>query len=86
MKIKLIEEKNPAKYLSVKLPIIGAFLVGLLPVLIEKSMSTQLIPNEYHIVMVSVVLPTLTYLGRIIHQPELHLNLNDGGKNEQETN
>ena len=69
--MKLIHE-NVWKYLSVKLPIIGAFLLGVLPVLIQEGIDTQLIPAEYHALLLSVVLPALAYFGRKIAQPQLH--------------
>lgn len=70
-KMKLIEQ-NSWQYLSVKLPIVGAFLLGVIPVLIEQGINTQLIPSEYHALLLSVVLPLLAVIGRKIKQPELH--------------
>ena len=67
--MKFIPE-NVWKYLSVKLPIIGAFLLGVLPVLIQEGINTQLIPAEYHALLLSVVLPALAYIGRKIAQPK----------------
>lgn len=67
--MKFIPE-NVWKYLSVKLPIIGAFLLGVLPVLIQEGINTQLIPTEYHALLLSVVLPALAYIGRKIAQPK----------------
>ena len=68
--MKFIPE-NVWKYLSVKLPIIGAFLLGVLPVLIQEGINTQLIPAEYHALLLSIVLPALAYIGRKIAQPQL---------------
>lgn len=68
----MTEKINTFKYLSVKLPIVGAFLLGVLPVLIQEGMNQQLIPTEYHALLVSLVLPLLAYFGRKKHQPELH--------------
>ena len=67
--MKFIPE-NVWKYLSVKLPIIGAFLLGVLPVLIQEGINTQLIPAEYHALLLSIVLPALAYIGRKIAQPK----------------
>lgn len=67
--MKFIPE-NVWKYLSVKLPIIGAFLLGVLPVLIQEGINTQLIPTEYHALLLSIVLPALAYIGRKIAQPK----------------
>ena len=69
-KMKLIEQ-NSWQYLSVKLPIVGAFLLGVIPVLIEQGINTQLIPSEYHALLLSVVLPLLAVIGRKIKQPSL---------------
>lgn len=69
--MKLIEQ-NSWQYLSVKLPIVGAFLLGVIPVLIEQGINTQLIPSEYHALLLSIVLPLLATIGRKIKQPELH--------------
>lgn len=63
---------NPMKYLSVKWPLWGAFLLGLLPAILQQGMDTQVIPVEYHAMLLSVVLPVLGYLGRKKYQPELH--------------
>lgn len=63
---------NPMQYLSVKWPLWGAFLLGLLPVILQQGMDTQVIPVEYHAMLLSVVLPILGYLGKKKYQPELH--------------
>ena len=55
-------------FLSVKLPIIGAFLLGVLPIVIERAMNEQLIPMEYHAILLAVVLPALSAIGRKIKQ------------------
>ena len=68
--MKLIEQ-NAWKYLSVKLPVLGAFLLGVLPVIIQEGINTQLIPAEYHALLLSVVLPALAYIGRKIAQPKI---------------
>lgn len=67
--MKFIPE-NVWKYLSVKLPVLGAFLLGVLPVLIQEGINTQLIPTEYHALLLSIVLPALAYIGRKIAQPK----------------
>ena len=68
--MKLIEQ-NVWKYLSVKLPVLGAFLLGALPVLLQEGINTQLIPAEYHAMLLSVVLPALAFIGRKIAQPKV---------------
>lgn len=69
--MKFIRE-NPTKLLSIKLPFYGALLFGLVPMLLENMMNVQLIPEQYHAFILSVVLPTLSFIGRMIYQPELH--------------
>lgn len=69
--MKFIKE-NPMKFLSVQLPIYGAFFIGVLPVMIEKAMQTQIIPAEHHAFLMTVILPILTILGRMIKQPSLN--------------
>lgn len=68
--MKLIEQSS-WQYLSVKLPIVGAFLLGVIPVLIQEGINTQLIPSEYHALLLSIVLPLLAVIGRKIKQPSL---------------
>ena len=69
--MKFIKD-NPLQFLSVKLPIYGALLIGILPTILEHSIQLKLIPIEYHAVIVSVVLPALALLGRKIAQPDIH--------------
>ena len=71
--MKLTAE-NPLKYLSVKWPLWGAFLLGLLPVILQQGIDTQVIPVEYHAMLLSIVLPMLSYFGKKKYQPELHPN------------
>ena len=68
--MKFIPE-NVWKYLSVKLPVLGAFLLGVLPVLIQEGINTQLIPTVFHALLLSIVLPALAYIGRKIAQPKI---------------
>lgn len=63
---------SPFKYLSVKLPILGAFLLGVIPVLLQEGINTQLIPPEYHTLILSIILPALAIIGKKKYQPELH--------------
>lgn len=63
---------NPMKYLSVKWPLWGAFLLGLLPVILQQGIDTQIIPPEYHAMLLTVVLPALALFGKKKYQPELH--------------
>jgi len=61
---------NPLKYLSVKWPLWDTFIFGLLPAVLQQGMDTQVIPAEYHAVLLSVVLPILGYIGKKKYQPE----------------
>lgn len=63
---------NPFQYLQVKLPAWGLFFIGLLPIVIQYAMDQQVIPTEYHALILAVVLPLLRELGKRIPQPELH--------------
>lgn len=63
---------NPFQYLQVKLPAWGLFLLGLLPIIVQYAMDQQVIPTEYHALILAVVLPLLRELGKRIPQPKLH--------------
>lgn len=63
---------NPFQYLQVKLPTWGLFLLGLLPIIVQYAMDQQVIPTQYHALILVVLLPLLRELGKRIPQPELH--------------
>lgn len=69
--MKFIQE-SAWQYLSVKLPAWGAFIFGVLPVLIQEGVNTQLIAPQYHAMLLTVVLPALALFGKKKYQPELH--------------
>ncbi len=69
--MKFIQE-SAWQYLSVKLPAWGAFIFGVLPVLIQEGVNTQLIAPQYHTMLLTVVLPALALFGKKKYQPELH--------------
>ncbi|WP_111860030.1 TIGR02594 family protein [Acinetobacter sp. CFCC 10889] len=69
--MKLINE-NPWQYLSVKLPMLGAFFMLVLIPLLQWALDFQLIPKEYEAVVVGIVIPVLGLIGKKIYQPELH--------------
>lgn len=83
------KKTNPFEYLQVKLPTWGLFLLGLLPIIVQYAMDQQVIPTEYHVLILTVVLPLLQQIGKRIPQPELHKvqsfaatpNTNDNLKN-----
>lgn len=63
---------NPMKYLSVKLPVWGAFILGIIPVILQQVVDTQIIPPQYHAMLLTVILPALALFGKKKYQPELH--------------
>ena len=63
---------NPMKYLSVKLPVWGAFILGVIPVILQHGIDTQIIPPQYHAMLLTVILPALALFGKKKYQPELH--------------
>ena len=63
---------NPMKYLSVKLPVWGAFILGIIPVILQQGIDTQIIPSEYHAMLLTIILPALALFGKKKYQPELH--------------
>ncbi|ATO20598.1 N-acetylmuramoyl-L-alanine amidase [Acinetobacter sp. LoGeW2-3] len=60
------------KYLSVKLPILGAFLMLVLIPLLQWLTDYQIIPQQYHATVTGILIPALAWLGRKIAQPKLH--------------
>ena len=69
--MKLINE-SAFKHLSVKLPMLGAFLMLVLIPALQWALDFQVIPKEYEAVLIGVVLPLLAFIGRKIYQPQLH--------------
>lgn len=64
------------KYLSVKLPYLGAFLI-LAANILQWSLDYKLMPVEYQLIASTIVLPALSHLGKKIYQPELHDDQSD---------
>lgn len=77
--MKFINE-SATKFLSVKLPVLGALLM-LIALVLQWALDYQFIPAEYQTAIATVILPALSWLGRKIAQPKLH-----GDANEQKTN
>lgn len=71
--MKLIQE-NALQYLSVKLPLLGAFLMFAVLVL-QWGLDFNFIPEQYAPFIIGTVLPALSWLGRKIAQPSLHQQL-----------
>lgn len=68
--MKLIQE-SALQYLSVKLPLLGAFLM-LAVLVIQWALDFNFIPEQYAPFIIGTVLPALSWLGRKIAQPNLH--------------
>lgn len=68
--MKFIED-SALKYLSVKLPLLGAFLM-LAVLVIQWALDFNFVPEQYAPFIVGTVLPALSWLGRKIAQPSLH--------------
>lgn len=72
--MKLINE-SAWKYLSVKLPILGAFLMLVLIPLLQWALDFQLVPKQYEPIIIGTVIPVLALIGRKIYQPSLKNNV-----------
>ncbi|WP_180165613.1 N-acetylmuramoyl-L-alanine amidase [Acinetobacter sp. YH12049] len=68
--MKLIQE-SALQYLSVKLPLLGAFLM-LAVLVVQWALDFNFIPEQYAPFIIGTVLPALSWLGRKIAQPNLH--------------
>ena len=68
--MKLIEQ-SAMKYLSVKLPALGAFLM-LAVLMLQWGLDYQFVPDRYAPFIIGTVLPGLSWLGRKIAQPNLY--------------
>lgn len=66
--MKLIQE-SALQYLSVKLPLLGAFLM-LAVLVIQWALDFNFIPEQYAPFIIGTVLPALSWLGRKIAQPK----------------
>ncbi|ENX07616.1 N-acetylmuramoyl-L-alanine amidase [Acinetobacter variabilis] len=71
--MKFIQE-NALQYLSVKLPLLGAFLM-LAVLVIQWALDFNFIPEQYAPFIIGTVLPALSWIGRKIAQPKLHQHL-----------
>lgn len=69
--MKLIEQ-SAWKYLSVKLPILGAFLLLVIIPALQWAMDFKVIPVEYHAYVTGGVMVFLSWLGKKWYQPSLH--------------
>lgn len=69
--MKLINE-SAFKHLSVKLPMLGAFLLLVLIPALQWALDFEMVPKEYEPIIIGTVLPLLALIGRKIYQPQLH--------------
>ena len=69
--MKFINE-NAWKYLSVKLPILGAFLMLVLIPALQWVVDFKIIPVEYHAYVTGGLMVVLSYIGKKLYQPSLH--------------
>lgn len=69
--MKFIPE-NVFKYASVKLPMMGAFLLGVIIPLLEFTVQYNVIDPKYHNFISCGVLAFLSWFGRKLAQPELN--------------
>ncbi|WP_312536152.1 N-acetylmuramoyl-L-alanine amidase [Acinetobacter variabilis] len=67
--MKFIQE-NALQYLSVKLPLLGAFLM-LAALVLQWALDFNFIPEQYAPFIIGTVLPALGWIGRKIAQPNL---------------
>ena len=65
-------EQNAWQFLSVKLPVLGAFLLLVLIPGLQWAVDFKLIPVEYHAYVTGGVMVFLSWLGKKWYQPELH--------------
>lgn len=65
-------EGNAFKYLSVKLPALGAFIMLVLIPALQVAVDYQIIPTQYHAFITGAVMMALSWFGRKIYQPSLH--------------
>ena len=73
--MKLINE-NPWQYLSVKLPMLGAFLMLVVIPLLQWMVDFEVIPTEYHAFVTGTLMVVLSWIGKKIYQPKLHTEIN----------
>lgn len=64
-------EQNAIQYLSVKLPLLGAFLM-LAVLVLQWCLDFNFIPEKAAPIIVGTILPALSWLGRKIAQPNLN--------------
>ena len=69
--MKLINE-SAFKHLSVKLPMLGAFLLLVLIPALQWALDFEMVPKEYEPIIIGTVLPLVAFIGRKIYQPQLH--------------
>lgn len=73
--MKLINE-NPWQYLSVKLPMLGAFLMLVVIPLLQWMIDFEVIPAQYHAFVTGTLMVVLSWIGKKIYQPKFHTEIN----------
>ncbi len=63
---------SPWRYLSVKLPMMGAFLMLVVIPALQVAVDFTIIPVRYHGFVTGTLMAILSYIGKLIYQPELH--------------
>lgn len=63
---------SPWRYLSVKLPMMGAFLMLVVIPALQVAVDFTIIPVKYHGFVTGTLMAILSYIGKLIYQPELH--------------
>lgn len=65
-------KQSPWLYLSVKLPMMGAFLMLVVIPALQVAVDFTIIPVKYHGFVTGTLMAVLSYIGKLIYQPELH--------------
>lgn len=65
-------KRSPWLYLSVKLPMMGAFLMLVVIPALQVAVDFVIIPERYHGFVTGILMACLSYVGKVIYQPELH--------------
>lgn len=68
---------SPWRYLSVKLPMMGAFLMLVVIPALQVAVDFTIIPTKYHGFVTGTLMAILSYIGKLIYQPELHKGADD---------
>lgn len=70
-------KQSPWLYLSVKLPMMGAFLMLVVIPALQLAVDFTIIPPKCHGFVTGALMAVLSYVGKLIYQPELHKGADD---------